>query len=179
MLACCSQGGQCLVLNHECLKLFGCVAWVVAIRSSSCLAACVHSWWCRQDGCWHCVLAVVELWLRFLGSVWRGSSSVVKLLGGRGATVVVSSRRLVALCSLLVICDCVLLGLCMRGSSSVVKLLGGRGAIVVVSSRRLVALCILLLSCGCVFLGSVCGVRARSSSCLAAEVQSWWCCQDV
>ena len=31
----------------------------------------------------------------------RGSSSVVKLLGGRGAIVVVSSRRLVALCILL------------------------------------------------------------------------------
>ena len=62
-------------------------------------------------------------------------------------------KWLVALCSLLVICDCVLLGLCMRGSSSVVKLLGGRGAIMVVLSRRLMALCILLLCCDCVLLG--------------------------
>ena len=123
------------------------------------------------------VLAVAELWLRFLGSVWGVQARSSSCFGGRGAIVVVSSRRLVVLCILLVICD-VLLGLCMRGSSSVVKLLGGRGAIVVVLSRRLVALRILLLSCGCVFLGSVCGVRARSSSCLAAEVQSWWCCQD-
>ena len=121
-----------------------CVAWVVAIRSSSCLAAYVHSWWCRQDGCWHCAgcccVVVACSW-----ALYEGSSSVVKLLGGRGAIVVVSSKRLVALCSLLVFCDCVFLGLCMRGSSSVVKLLGGRGAIVVVSSRRLMALCILLL----------------------------------
>ena len=36
---------------------------------------------------------------------------------------------------------------------------------------------LLLLCCGCVFLGSLCGARARSSSCLAAEVQSCWCCQ--
>ena len=59
----------------------------------------------------------------FSGSVCEGSSSVIKLLGGRGAIEAVSSRRLVALCFLLL---CLLLGLCVRGSSSVVKLLGGR-----------------------------------------------------
>ena len=38
---------------------------------------------------------------------------------------------------------------------------------------------LLLLCCGCVFLGSLRkkGARARSSSCLAAELQSCWCCQ--
>ncbi len=36
-----------------------------------------------------------------LGLCMKGSSSVVKLLGGRGAIMVMSSRRLVTLCILL------------------------------------------------------------------------------
>ena len=40
------------------------------------------------------VLAVAELWLRVLGLYMRGSSSVVKLLGGRGAIVLVSSKTI-------------------------------------------------------------------------------------
>ena len=51
----------------------------------------------------------------------RGSSPVVKLLGGRGAITVVLSRRLMALYILLLCRDCVLPGLCVWGSSSVVK----------------------------------------------------------
>ena len=98
------------------------------------------AWWpmCIRggghDGCWHCAgcccVAVACSW-----ALGGGSSSVVKLFGGRGAIVVVSSRRLMALCSLLVTCDCMFLGLWMR-------------------------------------------VRARSSSCLAAEMQLWWCRQE-
>ena len=72
------------------------------------------------------VLAVLSYGCVFLGLCMRGSSSVVKLLGGRGAIEVVSSKRLVALCFLLLSCDCVFLGLCMWGSSPVVKLLVGR-----------------------------------------------------
>ena len=41
-----------------------------------------------------CDFLLLEFWM-------RGSSSVVKLLGGRGEIEVVSSSRLVALCSLL------------------------------------------------------------------------------
>ena len=48
-----------------------------------------------------------------------------------------------------------------------------------VSSRQLMALRSLLVVVIACYLGSECRVQARSSSCLAAEVQSWWCCQDV
>ena len=57
--------------------------------------------------CW-LLFAVAFLGLR----MGRGSGSVVKLLGGRGAIVVVSSGQLMALYSLLLCRDCVLLGLC-------------------------------------------------------------------
>ena len=49
-----------------------------------------------------------------------------------------------------------------------------RGGVV----KMVLALCWLCCVCGCVFLGSVCEVQARSSSCMAAEVQSWWCRQN-
>ena len=75
------------------------------------------------DGTVHSAVVVC---LRVLGLCMQGSSSVVKLLGGRGAIMVVLSSWLMALCFLLLFCDCVLLGLCVRGSSSVVKLIGGR-----------------------------------------------------
>ena len=151
-----------------------CVAWVVVIWSSSCLEACVHSWWYLQDGV-GTVLAVVVLRLRVLGlCMWvqaRSSSCLAAEVQSWWCRQ--NGWWHCAVCWFVIACSWAL----YEGSSSVVKLLGGRGAIVVVSSRRLMALCILLLWCGCVFFGSVCRVRARSSSCLAAEVQSWWCCQ--
>ena len=63
----------------------------VQARSSSCLAAEVKSWWCCQDVD-NTVHSAVVLRLRVLRPCLRGSSTVVKLLGGRGAIVVVSSR---------------------------------------------------------------------------------------
>ena len=80
--------GQCQDLNHELFKLFGCVARVVAIRRPGCIRGGVV----KMVG--GTVLAVAELWLRILGLCMRGSSSVVKLLGGRGAIVLVSSKTI-------------------------------------------------------------------------------------
>ena len=70
--------------------------------------------------------SAIVLWLRVLGLCMRGSSSVVKLLGGRGAIMLVLSKTVDGTVLLLLCCDCVSLGLCVRGSSSVVKLIGGR-----------------------------------------------------
>ena len=58
------------------------------------------------------------------------------------------------------------------GSCSVVKLLGGRGAFVLVSSGwwHCLAVAVVIACCGL-----WCWARARSSSCLAAEVHSIWC----
>ena len=55
--------------------------------------------------------SAIVLWLRVLGLCMRGSSSVVKLLGGRGAIMLVLSRRLMALC----FCCCVVIA-CHLGS---------------------------------------------------------------
>ena len=93
----------------------GLCLWVQA-RSSDCLAAEVQSWWCRQSvgGTVQLLVVIACSWV-----LYDGSSSVVKLLGGRGAVMLVLSRLLMAPC-LLLRCDCVLIGLCVRGSCSVV-----------------------------------------------------------
>ena len=93
----------------------GLCLWVQA-RSSDCLAAEVQSWWCRQSvgGTVQLLVVIACSWV-----LYEGSSSVVKLLGGRGAVMLVLSRLLMAPC-LLLRCDCVLIGLCVRGSCSVV-----------------------------------------------------------
>ena len=90
----------------------------------------MHSWWCRQDGV-GTVLAVLVCGCVFLGSVCGfrlGRQAAWRPRCNRGGVV----KRLVALCSLLVVIACS--WALYEGSCSVVKLLGGRGAIVVVSS---------------------------------------------
>ena len=70
----------------------GLCLWVQA-RSSDCLAAEVQSWWCRQSvgGTVQLLVVIACSW-----ALYEGSSSVVKLLGGRGAVMLVSSRLLMA-----------------------------------------------------------------------------------
>ena len=112
-----------------------------------------QSWWCRQDvdGTVHfdvvlrlrfsdpvyyylrIWVSIVYAWENFLVAK-QGPSSVVKLLGGRGAIVVVSTKWLLALCILLLFVIAFGLIVWVRARSS--KLHGDRGAIMIVLSRR-------------------------------------------
>ena len=167
--ACCSQWVRAMIRTTNCLVL------VVSHRLLSLSVVKLVGGLCvfvvvGHDGCWHCAGCVVlrlrclELWGR------GGSSSVVNLLGGRGAIVVVLLWTVVTLC----FCYCVVVAcswaLCVRKGLELGRQAAWRpncnhaGVVNTVDGTGLY--CYVMIA---YHLGYVCGVQARSSSCLAAE----------
>ena len=164
----CNRGG--VVKTVDGTVQFACVCGCVFSGSVCGVRARSSSSWrprCNRGGVVRTVDGTVQfaavLRLRVLGLCMWGLSSVVKLLGGRGAIVVVSSSRLMTLCILLLfVVACNSGSVCgfELGRQAAWRPRGNHGGVV----KTLVTLCSLLVFVIACYLGSLCGVQARPSS---------------